>query len=179
MLATGTVGATVMPHALYLHSALTQARTPAGDGTLLRRMVRVQRLDLAVAMTIAGSVNVAMLVVAAEALPAANGTGDGITTYQAELARTLGSGADGRWSSRCLRQASRRPEWGHAPAKSPWKDSSEGESPIVRRMTTPLPCLVLLACGMPATAALVVHRSCLDCAYRWLLSCSVRRQTGN
>src|ERR1700742_1101633 len=66
LLATGILGATVMPHVIYLHSALTQNRVPARDDTERRRLLRFQRIDVTVAMGLAGLVNMAMLIVAAQ-----------------------------------------------------------------------------------------------------------------
>ncbi len=65
LLATGILGATVMPHVIYLHSALTQRRVPARDDAERRRIVRAGRLDVLIALGAAGLVNMSMLVVAA------------------------------------------------------------------------------------------------------------------
>jgi len=65
LLAVGILGATVMPHVIYLHSALTQNRIPATTDRDRRRLLGYQRLDVTIAMTVAGLVNMAMLVVAA------------------------------------------------------------------------------------------------------------------
>ena len=61
----GILGATVMPHVIYLHSALTQRRVPVTDPESKRRLFRFEMVDVVIAMTIAGLVNVAMLVIAA------------------------------------------------------------------------------------------------------------------
>jgi len=67
VLATGILGATVMPHVIYLHSALTKTRTAmAGDPAERRRALRCQRIDTLVALGAAGLVNLAMLVIAAQ-----------------------------------------------------------------------------------------------------------------
>src|SRR5437588_719513 len=65
-LAVGIVGATVMPHAIYLHSALTQGRTPVRSDAERRRVLRFERLDVIVALGLAGLINMAMLAVAAK-----------------------------------------------------------------------------------------------------------------
>src|SRR4029450_2348913 len=65
LLATGILGATVMPHVIYLHSALTQNRIPVTDDAERKRLLRFQRLDVTLAMGIAGLVNMSMLVIAA------------------------------------------------------------------------------------------------------------------
>ena len=65
LLATGILGATVMPHVIYLHSALTQNRIPARDDGERRRLLRFQRIDVVIAMGIAGAINMSMLIIAA------------------------------------------------------------------------------------------------------------------
>jgi manganese transport protein len=65
VLAVGILGATVMPHVIYLHSGLTQDRIVPRDEHEAKRLMRFTRIDVLIAMTIAGLINVAMLVVAA------------------------------------------------------------------------------------------------------------------
>jgi manganese transport protein len=65
LLAVGILGATVMPHVIYLHSALTQSRIVPDNDAEARRLLRYTRIDVIVAMTIAGLINMAMLVMAA------------------------------------------------------------------------------------------------------------------
>nr|BBH95711.1 divalent metal cation transporter MntH [Thermogemmatispora argillosa] len=65
LLASGILGATVMPHVIYLHSALTQKRIVVRDPHQLRRLFRYEILDVIIAMSIAGFVNAAMLIMAA------------------------------------------------------------------------------------------------------------------
>ena len=60
-LAVGIVGATVMPHVIYLHSALTKGRMPARDDAERRRVLRFERLDVMIALALAGLINLAML----------------------------------------------------------------------------------------------------------------------
>lgn len=65
LLATGILGATVMPHAIFLHSALTQHRIVVREPVLLRRLFRFEVIDVVVAMGVASFVNAAMLIMAA------------------------------------------------------------------------------------------------------------------
>jgi manganese transport protein len=65
-LAVGIIGATVMPHAIYLHSALTKGRTPVRNEQERARVLRFERTDVIVALGVAGLVNLAMLAVAAK-----------------------------------------------------------------------------------------------------------------
>src|SRR5207253_4081579 len=65
LLAVGILGATVMPHVIYLHSALMQNRIVPENDDEARRLFRYTRIDVLIAMTIAGLINIAMLVMAA------------------------------------------------------------------------------------------------------------------
>ena len=65
LLAVGILGATVMPHVIYLHSSLTQRRIVPENDAEARKLLRYTRIDVIVAMTIAGLINMAMLVMAA------------------------------------------------------------------------------------------------------------------
>src|SRR5258708_33286060 len=62
---SGILGATVMPHVIFLHSALTQGRIVAHTPRLLKKLVRFERIDVLIAMSLAGCVNAAMLIMAA------------------------------------------------------------------------------------------------------------------
>src|SRR5215469_9656688 len=106
LLTVGIVGATVMPHVVYLHSALTKSRVSCADDGERRQLLRYQRLDVLVALGAAGLINLAMLVVAA-ALFSQSGHGDGaaaagqsaavasgsIEAAHADLGRLVGGGA--------------------------------------------------------------------------------------
>jgi manganese transport protein len=65
LLATGILGATVMPHVVYLHSALTQRRIVGRNDEERRRILKFEKVDVVIAMTLAGLVNMSMVVVAA------------------------------------------------------------------------------------------------------------------
>jgi manganese transport protein len=65
LLATGIIGATVMPHVIYLHSALTQKRVVGRNDDERRRILNFERLDVIIALSLAGAVNLAMMIVAA------------------------------------------------------------------------------------------------------------------
>ncbi|HEY3188289.1 MAG TPA: Nramp family divalent metal transporter, partial [Solirubrobacteraceae bacterium] len=77
LLATGILGATVMPHVIYLHSALTQDRIRPRDDEERRHLLRFQRVDVTIAMTIAGLVNMSMLIIAASLFHTGGMTGIG------------------------------------------------------------------------------------------------------
>ena len=65
-LAVGIIGATVMPHVIYLHSALTKGRVPCRDDRERGRVLRFERTDVLIALSLAGIINMAMLAVAAK-----------------------------------------------------------------------------------------------------------------
>ncbi len=65
LLATGILGATVMPHVIFLHSALTQGRIVTRDPAQQRKLFRFELIDIFVAMGLAGLINMAMLIMAA------------------------------------------------------------------------------------------------------------------
>jgi manganese transport protein len=64
LLASGILGATVMPHVIFLHSALTQGRIVVRTPRLLKKVLRFERIDVVIAMSVAGCVNAAMLIMA-------------------------------------------------------------------------------------------------------------------
>jgi manganese transport protein len=65
LLATGIIGATVMPHVIYLHSALTQRRIVGRDTAEKKRILRFEKIDVVIAMSLAGVINLSMMIVAA------------------------------------------------------------------------------------------------------------------
>jgi manganese transport protein len=93
-LAIGILGATVMPHVIYLHSALTKDRTPSLDDRDRHRLLRFQKLDVLTALSLAGLVNMAMLAVAARTFhtPVRSMLAT-IGQAHAELGRLAGGGA--------------------------------------------------------------------------------------
>ncbi|MFZ1018958.1 MAG: Nramp family divalent metal transporter [Candidatus Cybelea sp.] len=92
LLAVGIVGATVMPHAIYLHSALTQGRIVPRTRREAARIVRFSYVDVIVALTIAGLVNLAMMYMAAAVFHSTGNTGVAdITTAYRTLTPLLGN----------------------------------------------------------------------------------------
>jgi manganese transport protein len=92
LLAVGIVGATVMPHAIYLHSALTQGRIVARTRGESSRIVRFSYVDVIVALTIAGLVNLSMMYMAAAVFHSTGNTGVAdITTAYRTLTPLLGN----------------------------------------------------------------------------------------
>ncbi len=96
MLASGIVGATVMPHAIYLHSGLTQARIVARDNDERRKLIRFSNREVVAALGVAGVINMAMVVMAAAVFHDGlhNGVAEIESAYRT-LVPVLGIGAAG------------------------------------------------------------------------------------
>jgi manganese transport protein len=94
LLAVGILGATVMPHVIFLHSALTQNRVIAADAQQRRRLFRFTIIDVAIAMTLAGLINLSMLIMAAATFYTTGHTGiAGIDEAYRTLTPLLGNAA--------------------------------------------------------------------------------------
>jgi len=91
----GIIGATVMPHVVYLHSALTKSRVHCRDDAERRELMRFQRLDVLVALGAAGVINLAMLFVAAALFSRAgsHAQADSIQAAHFGIGRMVGGGA--------------------------------------------------------------------------------------
>src|SRR6516164_9920193 len=95
LLSVGIIGATVMPHAVYLHSGLTQARTPVRNDEERSRVLRFSNREVVVALAIAGMVNMAMVMMASSAFHAGHSEVAEIETAYHTLTPLLGVGASG------------------------------------------------------------------------------------
>jgi manganese transport protein len=158
VLATGILGATVMPHVIYLHSALTKTRAAmAGDPAERRRALRCQRIDTLVALGAAGLVNLAMLVIAAQLFFGSGITGTdslegihaGLTTAvdrYAALAFAVALFASGLASSSVGTYAGQIVMQGFIGCSIPLS---------ARRILTMAPAMVVLVLGADPTKALV------------------------
>ena len=95
ILVCGIIGATVMPHVVYLHSALTKSRVACRDDGERRELLRFQRLDVLIGLGVAGLINLSMLVVAASLVHRSGAAlgGDAIRAAHEGLGRTVGGGA--------------------------------------------------------------------------------------
>ena len=94
-LAVGIIGATVMPHAIYLHSGLTQNRAPARNMTERRQLLRYSNREVVIALAFAGLVNMAMVMMAARAFHEGHSEVAQIETAYHTLVPLLGAGAAG------------------------------------------------------------------------------------
>jgi manganese transport protein len=164
-LAVGIIGATVMPHAIYLHSALTKGRTPVQNQKERARVLRFARTDVLVALGLAGLVNMAMLAVAAklfhdrpgwshtDTLQGAHAGFSQLVGGTAALAFAVALLASGASSSSVGTYAGQVVMAGFVNLRIPL---------VVRRGLTMLPALVILAIGVSPTSALVLSQVVLS-----------------
>ncbi|MEA2485678.1 MAG: manganese transport protein [Actinomycetota bacterium] len=164
LLATGILGATVMPHVIYLHSALTQNRIVVRDEMRLKRLMRFQVVDVLIAMGLAGLINVAMLMMAAavfhrsgavnvasiqdahRTLKPLVGNASSVVFAVSLLASGLSSSTVGTMAGQVIMQGFLN--W-HIPI---W----------VRRLATMLPALIVIGVGLNPTRTLVISQVVLS-----------------
>jgi manganese transport protein len=164
LLISGIIGATVMPHVIYLHSALTKSRVSCRDDAERRELLRFQRLDVVVALGTAGLVNLAMLFVAASVF---NHTGapdaDSIEAAHAGLGRLVGGGAALAFAAALLASGLSSSSVGTYAGQVVMQGFVRRRIPLyVRRGLTMLPALVVLGLGLPATDSLVISQVVLS-----------------
>ena len=163
LLATGILGATVMPHAIFLHSSLTQGRVVVKKPEQLRRLFRFEIIDVVIAMIIASSVNAAMLITSAatffkngtsvgsleqayQTLQPLLGPAAGIVFGVALLASGLSSSSVGTMAGQVIMQGFLH---FHIP---PW----------IRRIVTIVPSLIVIFLGFDPTRTLVISQVVLS-----------------
>ena len=170
LLTVGIVGATVMPHVVYLHSALTKSRVSCADDGERRQLLRYQRLDVLVALGAAGLINLAMLIVAAalfghsgrgsEAAVVASGS---IEAAHADLGRLVGGGAALAFAVALLASGLSSSSVGTYAGQVVMQGFVGRSVPLfARRAVTMLPALIVLAVGLPPTASLVISQVVLS-----------------
>ena len=164
VLAAGILGATVMPHALYLHSALTQNRTPASTDAERARVFRYERVDIAVAMGLAGLVNGAILVMAAAAFHR-GGVGEVATleTAYRTLEPVLGRLAEEAFALSLVVAGLASSVVGTLAGQSIMVGFTGWDVPLwLRRAVTMAPSLAVIALGLDPTRTLVVSQVVLS-----------------
>jgi manganese transport protein len=164
LLASGIIGATVMPHVVYLHSALTKSRVSCSDDAERRQLLRFQRLDVFVALGAAGLINLAMLFVAAALF---NRTGGGevnsLAAAHAGLGRLVGGGAALAFAVALLASGLSSSSVGTYAGQVVMQGFIGRRIPLfARRALTMLPALAVLALGLPATTSLVISQVVLS-----------------
>jgi manganese transport protein len=157
LLATGIIGATVMPHVIYLHSALTQKRIVGRDSAERKRILSFEKVDVVIALSLAGLVNLSMMIVAAALFHTSGLTGvdtidgayDAFKSLVSDRAATIfgiALLASGFASSSVGTMAGQVVMQGFIRRRIPL---------FVRRSLTLAPALVVLAAGLDPTDALV------------------------
>ncbi len=163
-LGVGIIGATVMPHAIYLHSALTQDRVPALNDRERSRVLRYERFDVIIALALAGIVNMAMLAVAAKLFhtPALSGLST-IPQAHMEFGRLVGGGAALAFAVALLASGASSSSVGTYAGQVVMAGFINVRVPLVlRRAVTMIPALTVLALGLNPTDALVLSQVVLS-----------------
>jgi manganese transport protein len=164
LLAAGILGATVMPHAIYLHSALTQGRIVVREPRLMKRLFRFEVIDVFIAMGIASFVNGGMLIMSASTF-FATGLGQVATIEQAYLTLQplLGKAASVVFGVSLLASGLSSASVGTMAGQVIMQGFLHREIPIwVRRLVTMLPSLIVIAVGFDPTRTLVISQVLLS-----------------
>src|SRR5713101_5259092 len=163
-LAVGVVGATVMPHAIYLHSGLTQDRiVPRNDGER-RRLIRFSNREVVLALGLAGLVNMAMLAMAAAVFH--DGVHDGVASIETAyhtLIPLMGIGAAAVFKTSLIASGLSSSAVGTMAGQVIMQGFVGFRIPLwIRRAVTMLPSIVVVALGVDATRALVLSQVVLS-----------------
>jgi len=164
LIAAGILGATVMPHVIFLHSALTQDRIVVDSPVLKRRLFRFEIVDVCVAMGVAGFVNAAMLIMAAATFNRA-GLGHIASIEEAyiTLEPLLGSAARYMFAISLLASGLASSAVGTMSGQVIMQGFLERHIPVwVRRLVTILPSLVVIFIGFDPTRTLVISQVVLS-----------------
>jgi manganese transport protein len=165
LLAVGIIGATVMPHAIYLHSGLTQARIPVRNDSERRRLVRASNGEVIITLTIAGLVNVAMVLMASAAFHSSHSDVAEIETAYHSLTPLLGRGAAVLFLVSLLASGVSSSVVGTLAGQVIMQGFVGFTIPLwLRRAATMLPALIVVALGVDATTALVFSQVVLSIA---------------
>jgi manganese transport protein len=165
LLAVGIIGATVMPHAVYLHSGLTQARMPVHNDKERRKVLRFSNVEVVGALAIAGLVNIAMVVMASSAFHAGHPEVAEIETAYHTLTPLLGAAAAGVFLVSLIASGISSSTVGTMAGQMIMQGFIRFQIPIwVRRLVTMLPAFVVVALGANATSSLVISQVVLSIA---------------
>jgi manganese transport protein len=164
LLATGILGATVMPHVVFLHSALTQNRIVVRDPVQLRRLFHFELVDVVVAMSIAGMVNGAMLIMAAATFYTKGLTSiASIEQAHRTLTPLLGSAASVVFAVSLLASGLSSSTVGTMSGQVIMQGFLRRHIPIwIRRLVTMAPSLFVIAAGWDPTRTLVISQVVLS-----------------
>jgi len=163
-LAVGIIGATVMPHVIYLHSALTNGRTPCRNDAERGRVLRFERLDVIIALGLAGLVNMAMLAVAAKLFhtPALSGLST-IQEAHAQFGHLVGGAAALAFAVALLASGASSSSVGTYAGQIVMAGFINIRIPLLlRRAVTMIPAIAVLAAGVNPTNTLVLSQVVLS-----------------
>ncbi len=164
LLAAGILGATVMPHAIFLHSALTQGRIQVRGAAQLQRLFRFQIIDVTVAMGLASLVNMAILIMAAATFHR-HGLSEIASIEEAHrtLEPLLGSAASGVFAVSLLASGLSSSTVGTSAGQVIMQGFLRRHIPVwVRRLVTMAPALIVIALGLDPTRTLVISQVVLS-----------------
>ena len=165
LLTVGIIGATVMPHAIYLHSGLMQSRIPPRSEGEKRRIVRISNREVIVALALVGAVNMAMVMMASSAFHAGHSDVAEIETAYHTLAPLLGIGAAGVFLVSLIASGVSSSAVGTKAGQMIMQGFIRFRIPIlVRRLVTMIPAFIVVALGVNATNALVISQVVLSIA---------------
>jgi manganese transport protein len=165
LLAVGILGATVMPHVIYLHSALTQHRVVGASDEAKRRIFRFELVDVVIAMSIAGLVNMSMLITAAAVFHSQGLTdiGDDLVDVADGLSAELGAAAGVLFGVALLASGLSSSSVGTLAGQVVMQGFIRRRIPLfLRRAITMAPALVIVAIGVDPTRALVISQVVLS-----------------
>jgi manganese transport protein len=157
LLATGIIGATVMPHVVYLHSALTQRRIVGRDDAEKKKILGFEKVDVVIALSLAGLVNLSMMIVAAALFHSSGLTGvDSIDGAYEGLQQLVSDRAATVFGIALLASGFASSSVGTMAGQVVMQGFIQRRIPIfVRRAVTLAPALLVLAIGVDPTDALV------------------------
>jgi len=164
LLSVGILGATVMPHVIYLHSALMQGRIVPDNDDQARRLYKYTRIDVAIAMTIAGLINVSMLVMAASAFFRSGLVDvDSLEGAHRTLQDLLGGGSKFFFALALLGSGLSSSTVGTMSGQVVMQGFIKRQIPIwVRRLVTMIPALVVVGIGVDPSRTLVISQVVLS-----------------
>src|SRR3989440_4886033 len=164
LLAVGILGATVMPHVIYLHSALLQNRIRPETEEQARTLMRFTRVDVILAMTIAGLINMAMLVMAASVFFKSGLVDVGsLETAHRTLRPILGGGSSTLFALALLASGLSSSTVGTLAGQIVMQGFIRRQIPVVvRRLVTMLPALVVVGIGVDPSRTLVISQVVLS-----------------
>lgn len=164
-ISVGIIGATVMPHALYLHSGLTQNRASARDNAERRALVRFSNLECFVALAVAGAVNIAMVMMAAAAFHTGHPDVAEISTAYHTLTPLLGAAAASVFLVSLMASGISSSAVGTMAGQLIMQGFTGFRLPIwLRRLATMLAAFIVVLLGANATDALIYSQVVLSFA---------------